>query len=155
MKNSNAIIKTLLILGVIYCLLAYWLPVREYRRVTDRFNQYIAETFMSESNSNGTYLVARLEMSPDEFCSLKEELVAQDWTADDTTDFYSTITLIEDKEPGDKTESLFYSTHVPVPPEIFDNKITIEMYVVHKHDKVLIEYRGYVWVSHIPFEKLR
>lgn len=75
MKNSNAIIKTLLILGVIYCLLAYWLPVREYRRVTDRFNQYIAETFMSESNSNGTYLVARLEMSPDEFCSLKEELV--------------------------------------------------------------------------------
>ena len=73
---------------------------------------------------------------------------------DDTTDFYDTITLIEDKEPGDKTENLVYSAHVPIPPEIFDNKITIEMDVVHKRDRVLIEYRGYVWVSHIPFEKL-
>lgn len=138
-----------------YCLLAYWLPVREYRRVTDRFNQYIAETFKSESNSNGTYLVARLEMSSDEFCSLKEKLTEQGWTANDTTDFYDTITLIEEKEPGDKTENLFYAAHVPIPPEIFDNKITIEMYVVHKCDRVLIEYRGYVWVSYIPFEKLR
>ncbi len=143
MKKKTMIIIILsifLVLGIVYVIPAHVQPYLEYKKHIKRFEKYAVETITEDNDFFGSLRVERLEMTAEEYQTLKKELLEEGWKHLQGEECKPFRGSIGESEMTGQYEYFEKKEHAGVLFSLIDNKIIDGLNVVVSDSKVLIEY---------------
>ncbi len=155
--KKKRIILIALILGLfllVSCVTAYLIPISSFRRNVNQYKKYV----VLEEEHTLTFVRQRLEMSPEEYRKLKQQLISEGWQCDSIKQTGSLAI------PQYYRESHTLSTDVlteqyscdmlghdySIKALLSSNSASETLEVVILEDVVLVEYRATLYLPFFP-----